>query len=54
MALPQARRLAIEFNVPIVPGTEASVSSAAEAKAFIDTIGYPVICKATKACTPFL
>ena len=42
----EARELAREFNVPIVPGTESAVHTVAEAKAFCDEIGYPVICKA--------
>ena len=42
----EARELARQFNVPIVPGTESGVHSVAEAKAFCDEIGYPVICKA--------
>ena len=42
----EARQLAIEYDVPIVPGTETSVSTAAEARTFCDSIGYPVICKA--------
>ena len=42
----EARQLAIEHNVPIVPGTESSVSSVAEAAAFCEEVGYPVICKA--------
>ena len=42
----EARKLAVEYNVPIVPGTEHSVSTVAEAAEFCETIGYPVICKA--------
>ena len=42
----EARQLAMEYNVPIVPGTETSVSTVAEATAFCDEVGYPVICKA--------
>ena len=42
----EARELARQYNVPIVPGTESGVNSVAEAQAFCDEIGYPVICKA--------
>jgi pyruvate carboxylase len=42
----EARQLAIEYDVPIVPGTESSINSVQEARAFCDSIGYPVICKA--------
>lgn len=42
----EARKLAMEYDVPIVPGTEASVSTVAEAATFCEEIGYPVICKA--------
>ena len=42
----EARELAKKWNVPIVPGTEAAVSTVEEAKAFCAEIGYPVICKA--------
>ena len=42
----EARKLAVEYDVPIVPGTETSVSTVAEAAEFCDSIGYPVICKA--------
>ena len=42
----EARKLAVEYDVPIVPGTETSVSTVAEAAEFCETIGYPVICKA--------
>ena len=42
----EARALAKEFNVPIVPGTEHAVTSVAEAHTFCEEIGYPVICKA--------
>lgn len=43
-----ARSLAIECNVPVVPGTDGPVHTFAEAKAFIDSgVGYPVIIKAS-------
>uniref|UniRef100_A0A7S0E4E3 Pyruvate carboxylase n=1 Tax=Phaeocystis antarctica TaxID=33657 RepID=A0A7S0E4E3_9EUKA len=42
----EARKLAVEYDVPIVPGTEHSVSTVAEAAEFCESIGYPVICKA--------
>jgi len=42
----EARKLAVEYDVPIVPGTETSVSTVAEAAEFCESIGYPVICKA--------
>jgi pyruvate carboxylase len=42
-----AREIAIENNVPVVPGTDGPVRTLAEAKAFIDSgVGYPVIIKA--------
>jgi pyruvate carboxylase len=41
-----ARRLAARAGVPVLPGTEKSVSSAAEAKKIAAEIGYPVIVKA--------
>ena len=42
----EARALAKEFHVPVVPGTEHSLTDAAEAKAFCDEYGFPVIIKA--------
>mmetsp|Transcript_14151 Transcript_14151/g.27488 ORF Transcript_14151/g.27488 Transcript_14151/m.27488 type:complete len:1192 (+) Transcript_14151:68-3643(+) len=43
-----ARQIAIENNVPVVPGTPGPVSTFEEAKAFIDDgVGYPVIIKAS-------
>ncbi|TYZ62692.1 hypothetical protein PybrP1_002695 [[Pythium] brassicae (nom. inval.)] len=43
-----AREIAIENNVPVVPGTDGPVRSLAEARAFIDAgVGYPVIIKAS-------
>jgi pyruvate carboxylase len=41
-----ARRLADSAGVPVLPGTEESISSAAEARKFAASIGYPVIVKA--------
>ena len=41
-----ARKLAQSADVPIVPGTEAAVADAAEARAIAGTIGFPVIIKA--------
>jgi pyruvate carboxylase len=41
-----ARRLADSAGVPVLPGTEESVSSTSEARKFATSIGYPVIVKA--------
>jgi pyruvate carboxylase len=41
-----ARRLAATAGVPVLPGTEKSISSIAEAKKIASDIGYPVIVKA--------
>jgi pyruvate carboxylase len=41
-----ARRLADSAGVPVLPGTEESITSAAEARKFASAIGYPVIVKA--------
>jgi pyruvate carboxylase len=41
-----ARRLATSVGVPVLPGTENPVESAAEAKKIAAQIGYPVIAKA--------
>ncbi len=43
----QAREIAKRANVPIVPGTEQPVTDVAEASAFCQTIGYPVMVKAS-------
>jgi len=42
----EARQLAEEFGVPVVPGTQHSVETVEEARDFCQSIGYPVICKA--------
>jgi acetyl-CoA carboxylase biotin carboxylase subunit len=41
-----ARKLAREAGVPVVPGSEGIVTSAAQASAFAATIGFPVLIKA--------
>lgn len=41
-----ARTLAIENNVPVVPGTPGPIDTTEEAKAFVEQYGYPVIIKA--------
>jgi len=41
-----ARRLADSAGVPVLPGTEESITSGAEARKFLTTVGYPVIVKA--------
>ncbi|MGH7261357.1 MAG: biotin carboxylase N-terminal domain-containing protein, partial [Nitrospiraceae bacterium] len=43
----QARNLAKQAGVPIVPGTEHDVTSAEEALAFCRSAGYPVMIKAS-------
>jgi pyruvate carboxylase subunit A len=43
----KARELAREVGVPIVPGTDGGVASAEEALAFVRTVGYPVMIKAS-------
>ena len=42
-----ARRLAASAGVPVLPGTESAVKSAAEAKKIAAEIGYPVMVKAS-------
>jgi acetyl-CoA carboxylase, biotin carboxylase subunit len=42
----EARKLAIEAGVPVVPGTERGVSRLDEALAIAERIGYPVMLKA--------
>lgn len=41
-----ARTLAIESNVPVVPGTDGPVEKFEDVKAFTDTYGFPIIIKA--------
>ena len=41
-----ARIAAIEANVPVVPGTDESLTDFADVKAFVDTNGLPIIIKA--------
>ncbi|HSM12946.1 MAG TPA: acetyl-CoA carboxylase biotin carboxylase subunit [Thermoanaerobaculia bacterium] len=42
----KARRTAVEAGVPVLPGSEDPLTSADEAKAFANEVGYPVILKA--------
>src|SRR5262245_61990089 len=42
-----ARKIAEAAGVPIVPGTPQGVTTVAEARAFADKVGYPVIIKAS-------
>ena len=42
-----ARQLAIENGIPVVPGSDGAVSDVAEAKAFGDEHGYPLLLKAS-------
>ena len=41
-----ARKLAIECNVPVVPGTEEPVAKFEDVKSFTDQHGFPIIIKA--------
>ena len=43
----QARKLMIKSGIPVVPGSEDSVNSVEEALACADTVGYPVLIKAS-------
>ena len=43
----KARELAIKVGVPVVPGTDGSVSSLEEGLAFASRIGYPIMVKAS-------
>ncbi|MFQ5526896.1 MAG: acetyl-CoA carboxylase biotin carboxylase subunit [Thermoanaerobaculia bacterium] len=43
----QARKTAIEADVPVVPGSEEALANAAEARALAGQVGYPVILKAS-------
>ena len=42
-----ARETMKACGVPTVPGSDGCIETAAEAKAFADTVGYPVLIKAT-------
>lgn len=42
-----AKKMADEAGMPLVPGSPGAITDAAEAKAFADKIGYPVILKAS-------
>ena len=42
-----ARRLAIAAGAPVVPGTESAIVDLAEARRAADTLGYPVLLKAS-------
>lgn len=42
-----ARKLMVEAGVPVVPGSDGAVETAQEAKALADSIGYPVLIKAS-------
>ena len=42
-----ARRVAVEAGVPVLPGTTEPLSSAEEARSFARDVGYPVILKAS-------
>ena len=42
-----ARKLMVEAGVPVVPGSDGAVDTAQEAKALADSIGYPVLIKAS-------
>lgn len=43
----EAKRLARQYDIPLVPGVNASVSSMEEAKGICQQIGYPVLVKAS-------
>ena len=43
----KARELAIKVGVPVVPGTDGSVSNVEEGLAFAERIGYPIMVKAS-------
>ena len=42
-----AKKTAVELGIPVVPGSEGEVRTAAEAQALAKDIGYPVLVKAT-------
>ncbi|MEG2708998.1 MAG: acetyl-CoA carboxylase biotin carboxylase subunit [Vagococcus sp.] len=41
-----ARKLMIDANVPVIPGSEGDISTLKEAKAIADEVGYPIMLKA--------
>ena len=41
-----AKKLAIESNVPVVPGTKGAIETIEDAKSFVQEYGYPIIIKA--------
>lgn len=43
----EAKKLAVKAGVPVAPSTPDSISDVKEAKAFADSIGYPVLVKAS-------
>lgn len=43
----QARKAMIDAEVPVIPGSEGNINSLEEAKIFANSIGYPVMLKAT-------
>ena len=43
----QARKAAIQSNVPLIPGTQSVVADEEEARAIADEIGYPLMIKAS-------
>jgi len=43
----QARQAMIEAGVPVIPGSDGNIASLEDAKSFADSIGYPVMLKAT-------
>jgi len=43
----QARKAMVEADVPVIPGSDGNIGSLEEAKSFADSIGYPVMLKAT-------
>jgi acetyl-CoA carboxylase biotin carboxylase subunit len=42
-----AKKTAVELGIPVVPGSEGEIRTAAEAQALAKDIGYPVLVKAT-------
>jgi pyruvate carboxylase len=45
-----ARAIAIECEVPVIPGTDGAVSTLEEAEAFVEQFGCPVIMKVRGVC----